>query len=188
MEEEKITLDRETFKTLASDTRINILKSLDQRRKTLSELSKEFGMSVSTVSEHLSNLAGAELVVQRDEGHKWKYYELTRKGRGVLYPENRKIWVVLAVSVIGIFVLGLDALRGRAFQAYQAIKPLGEEAMRSPVTAPALEQGVAAPAAGAPLAAPAVLPWIHTIGIVAFAALLGAGIFFLCRRRSPRLP
>jgi len=39
-DEEKITLDRQTFKILASDTRVDILKSLKVRRKTLSELSK----------------------------------------------------------------------------------------------------------------------------------------------------
>ena len=189
MEEEKITLDRKTFKTLASDTRINILKSLDQRRKTLSELSKQFSMSVSTVSEHLGNLSSADLVVQKDEGHKWKYYELTRKGKGVLYPETKKIWVILAISVIGIFMLGLDSLKARTLSAYQAIKPLGEEVMRSPITAPSLEQGAAGPVAGAPMAAaPAVLSWIHITGIVIFAALLGASIFLLYRKRMPRLP
>lgn len=172
MEEEKITLDRKAFKSLASDTRIGILKSLDRRRKTLSELSKEFGMSVSTISEHLSNLAGAELVAQRDEGRKWKYYELTRKGKGVLYPETRKIWVVLAISVMGIFLLGLDALRGGAVAEYRALTSVGEEAMK-------------APAAGAPAMA---LPWIHIIGIAVFAALLGAGIFLLYRNRVSVLP
>ncbi len=191
MEEEKITLDRETFKTLASDTRISILKSLDQRRKTLSELSREFGMSVSTVSEHLSNLSSADLVVQRDEGHKWKYYELTRKGRGVLYPETRKVWIVLAASAIGIFLLGLDALKGRALQAYQAIMPLGEEVMGLPLATDVLKEGVAAPvtapAASAPLAATAALPWIHIAGIMIFAALLGASIFLLYRKGTPRL-
>lgn len=187
MEDEKITLDRKTFKTLASDTRINILKSLDQRRKTLSELSKQFSMSVSTVSEHLGNLSSADLVVQKDEGHKWKYYELTRKGRGVLYPETKKIWVILAISLVGIFMLGLDSLKGnKTLSAYNAIKPLGDEVMRSPITAPSLEQGVAGPVAGAPMAA--ALPWIHITGIVIFAALLGASIFFLYRKRMPRLP
>ncbi len=187
MEEEKITLDKKTFKALASDSRINILKSLDQRRKTLSELSKQFSMSVSTVSEHLGNLSSADLVLQKDEGHKWKYYELTRKGRGVLYPETKKIWVILAISVIGILMLGLDSFRGKTLSAYNAIKPIGDEVMRSPITAPSLEQGIAGPVAGAP-AAVATLPWIHITGIVIFAALLGASIFFLYRKMMPRLP
>ncbi len=43
--EDKITLDRESFRTLASKTRVDILKSLDRRRKMLAELSRQFRMS-----------------------------------------------------------------------------------------------------------------------------------------------
>jgi len=111
-EKEKITLDKKTFKTLASDTRIGILKSLGVRRKTLSELAKEYGMSVSTIKEHLDNLAGAELVVQKDEGHKWKYYELTRKGKAVLNPEEKKIWILLSLSALAVLATGVDAVTG----------------------------------------------------------------------------
>lgn len=79
--EDKITLDKESFKSLASGTRISILKSLDVRRKTLTELSKQLSMSPSTVKEHMENLCNADLTVQVDDGHKWKYYELTNKGK-----------------------------------------------------------------------------------------------------------
>ncbi|MCD6590380.1 MAG: winged helix-turn-helix transcriptional regulator [Candidatus Aenigmarchaeota archaeon] len=108
MSDDKITLDRKTFKILASRTRVEILKSLDRRRKTLSELSKQFGMSVSTIKEHLDNLVDAELIEQKDEGRKWKYYELTKKGRGILHPEDKKIWLLLAVSIIGAVVVAAD--------------------------------------------------------------------------------
>ena len=40
MVEDKITLDRDAFKSLASETRIKILKSLDRRRKMGTELAK----------------------------------------------------------------------------------------------------------------------------------------------------
>ena len=99
-EDEKITLDKKAFKTLASDTRIGILKSLGVRRKMLSELAKEHKMSVSTVSEHLGKLVDAELIRQVDDGHKWKYYELTRKGKAVLNPEEKKIWILLSLSLL----------------------------------------------------------------------------------------
>ena len=83
---DKITLDRKAFKALASDTRINILKVLNERRMTLSEFAKAFGMSPSTVKEHLDALSSAEFIEQKDEGRKWKYYELTKKGRNFLSP------------------------------------------------------------------------------------------------------
>ncbi len=100
MIEEKITLDRETFKVLSSDTRIRILKYLNTRRMTLSELSKRLKMSVSTVKEHLDNLAAAGLIVQKDEGHKWKYYELTRKGKNIINPVEKKVFIILGLSVV----------------------------------------------------------------------------------------
>ena len=111
-EEEKITLDRESFKVLSSDTRVGILKSLSVRRKTLSELSKEHKMSVSTISEHLDKLVKADLIKQIDDGHKWKYYELTKKGRAVLNPEEKKVWILLSLSLIGLAGAGIDMMTG----------------------------------------------------------------------------
>jgi DNA-binding transcriptional ArsR family regulator len=111
MNEEKITIDRKTFKTLASETRINILKSLDQRRKTLSELAKELGLSVSTVKEHMDSLLDAELICLKDDGHKWKYYELTRKGSKILHPGETRIWILICASALGIFLTAYDLLK-----------------------------------------------------------------------------
>ena len=52
--EEKITLEKDVFKALASDTRIAILKILDKRRHTQSELAVTLKLSVPTVKEHLN--------------------------------------------------------------------------------------------------------------------------------------
>ena len=98
--EDKVTLDRKTFKVLASDTRVEILKQLDTRRMTLSELSKKLGMSVSTVKEHLDDLQQAQLITKKEEGHKWKYYELTGKGKKIINPYEKKVFIVLAISAI----------------------------------------------------------------------------------------
>lgn len=100
--EDKIILDRETFKALAADTRVNILKELMERRKTLSELSRCLCMSVSAVKEHLEVLCSSGLIIQRDEGHKWKYYELTEKGKCVLQPQRKSIWVALGLSSVAL--------------------------------------------------------------------------------------
>ena len=98
--EDKITLDRKAFKVLASDTRIDILKFLNTRRMTLTELSKRLGMSASTVKEHMESLSSAGLVVQMDEGHKWKYYELTGRGKDIVNPVDKKVFFVLGLSLI----------------------------------------------------------------------------------------
>jgi|GEM_PF-1775353 len=100
--EDSVTLDRGTFKALASETRVAILKSLDSRRKTASELAHENGATVQSVSEHLDSLSSARLVEREDNGRKWIYYSLTGKGRAVLHPEAKKFWVLLAVSLLAI--------------------------------------------------------------------------------------
>ncbi|MFP4111701.1 MAG: winged helix-turn-helix domain-containing protein [Candidatus Woesearchaeota archaeon] len=104
--EEKIVLDQKTFKALAVDTRVEILKELSKRRKTQSEMADVLGLSVATVKEHMDKMAEAGLVKQKDEGRKWKYYDLTEKGRCLLYPERKKIWVIL-VSLFFVAALSL---------------------------------------------------------------------------------
>ena len=95
-----IRLDKSTFKALASGTRVDILKLLGERRHMQSELAESLELSVPTVKEHLSALSTAGLVERHDEGRKWKYYSLTRKGKGILNPDEMKIWIVL-----GLFLL-----------------------------------------------------------------------------------
>ena len=164
MDDEKITIDRKTFKTLSSKTRINILKSLDKRRKTLSELSKESNMSVSTLSEHLGKLSNADLVVKKDDGHKWKYYELSRKGRGIMYPETKKIWIMLSVSIIAILVMGTDLFRNYGVQTMKSVDEVA-------ISADSLAASVTTP-----------LPWFHIVGILVFVGLLAAGLILLYRK------
>jgi DNA-binding transcriptional ArsR family regulator len=104
--EDKITLDRETFKVLAIDTRVNILKKLDERfQLTLTDLANELDMAPSTIKEHLDKLVSADLIVQVDKGMKWKYYRLTSKGKKILNPYEKKVWIVLSVSVLALFAV-----------------------------------------------------------------------------------
>ena len=101
----KVTIDKETFKALASDTRLEILKALDGRKMNLSELSRKTGLSKTTILEHLNKLVEADLVKKIErEGHKWTYYKLSWKGSSLLHPENTKIVIVFCVSIF--FLLG----------------------------------------------------------------------------------
>lgn len=101
MDEEKIILDRKSFGALAVDSRVNILKALRERRKTLTELSEELKLSVSSTKEHLEKLVDAGLIVRMDEGHKWKYYELTKKGEQLVAP-NPAVRVMVLLGIAGI--------------------------------------------------------------------------------------
>ncbi|RLF43507.1 MAG: hypothetical protein DRN29_10020 [Thermoplasmata archaeon] len=99
---EKIVLDSNTFKALASQTRLAILKSLDERQKTVSELSKIMDMNKATIYEHLSLLQEAGLVSKIESGNKWVYYKLTWKGIDLLHPEKKKIVILLSTSLISL--------------------------------------------------------------------------------------
>jgi DNA-binding transcriptional ArsR family regulator len=172
--EDKVTLDREAFRVLASGTRVGILKSLKKQRKTLTELAREFGMSASAVKEHLDSLAGADLVIQKDDGHKWKYYELTRKGSDILNPDQTKVWVLLSASGIAALGVAYDMLQRFTEQAPMLMSRDVGEAMK--ITNEAVPAG-AMPVAG--------LPWLHIGLLAASVALFGItlGYFMASRKR-----
>jgi DNA-binding transcriptional ArsR family regulator len=174
MAEEKITLDKEVFKTLASGTRVDILKSLDRRRKTLSELSKQLGMSVSTVKEHLDNLVSVGLIEQMDEGYKWKYYELTKKGRDILHPEDKKIWILLGISALGIMVVGFDLLRNTFVSSFAAAPMAMREG--ADMISETYDAGVTQ--------ALPQLPYLHIAGLVIFGILLLVSLVYLAKSRG----
>jgi len=100
----KITLDQESFKALASDVRVGILKRLDVRRETVTDLSNLLALSKPTLLEHLEKLQAAGLVKRIDEGRKWIYYELSDKGRKILHPERVAITLALASAVVLAFI------------------------------------------------------------------------------------
>ena len=100
-EDDKIMLDSSSFKALASETRVLILKELDKKRCTASEIAKSLGISVQAASEHLENLRVAGLVAQADEGRKWFYFDLTEKGKAVLHPDkSKRLWVLFSLFVL----------------------------------------------------------------------------------------
>jgi len=100
----KVTLDRETFKALASDTRLNILRTLDGKKLGLNDISKATNLNKATLHEHLVKLNQAGLVKKKErEGHKWVYYKLTWKGENLLHPENTKIVVLFSLTFIALW-------------------------------------------------------------------------------------
>ena len=181
MVDEKITLDRKTFKILASETRVSILKSLDARRKMLTELSKELKMSPSTVKEHMDSLRKAELVVLKDDGHKWKYYELTRHGKNILHPGDMKVWVILSLSGLAFLVTAYDMASGFLSQNAGFLSKAGD-ALRGG----GQMVGESAPtAATGPLMATGVqLPYFDIIGMVLFAGIFAATLGYYLGARK----
>jgi len=105
--EEKILIDKETLKALAVDTRMNILKLLTSKGYTLSEIAESLGLGNSTIKEHLDILVKAGLIKKEDTDRKWKYYNLTMKGKRLIQPRE--------VKVLFAFVATLVAAMGSGF-------------------------------------------------------------------------
>lgn len=126
---DEITLDKEVFKALAGDTRVSVLKSLMERRKTQSELAKELQLAAPTIKDHLDILQKAGLVREVDDGHKWKYIELTVKGKSLLQPNDKRIMVLLGTSLFGIVAAGFLAYSKLAAFSNQLFSTFSNEAM-----------------------------------------------------------
>jgi DNA-binding transcriptional ArsR family regulator len=162
----KITLDQESFRALASDVRVEILKRLDVRRETVTDLSNLLSLSKPTLLEHLEKLQSASLVKRVDEGRKWIYYELSEKGRKILHPERVAITVALAAAVL-LAAVGIFYLLAAGIAA-------------SPVApAPELSQhDRALPAAQQYLAAPGLAPGVLLI----FLSIVALSLALVLRR------
>jgi len=166
--EDEIKLDRESFKALASETRVSILKSLTRRRKTMTELAKELSMSVPTIKEHLGSLEAASLVRQIDDGHKWKYYELTRKGKQVAEPGQKTVWIALAVSLFAFIYTFIDYTRQGAQVFAESAKGLAPPTLQ---------------ASDAIIVAAEAPPAIHLPLLILFAAVAVIAILLIARKR-----
>ena len=163
----EIRMTKEVFEALVSETRIAILKKLDERAMTVSELARELGLAKSAVHEHLAKLAEAELVEKRDSGRKWVYYHLTPKARGLLHPEERHRILVLLSSA-------LLALLGGAFAGLKYLSTAGKVAEREGMLA--APKAMAVPTEAASRAKPSLL----ALSAVLLAASLL--LFFLAYR------
>lgn len=129
-----ITLSSSEFKALASDTRAGIIKLLQERNHTLSELSKKLGLAAPTVKQHLAVLQETGIIKGMDEGRKWKYYTLTKKGRKIFSPEQpASILIVLGATVL--------AMLGMVYWFFLSLAPFAAGDMRGvkPVLAPGRE-------------------------------------------------
>lgn len=100
----KIELDRNALFALASDTRLEILKALQSKRRTLAQLTEHLGVDKSAVHRHLRRLEEGDFVKKTDE-HGFVYYSLTWKARDLVSPGDNTRIVVLLSSTLVLLVL-----------------------------------------------------------------------------------
>lgn len=148
----RVTLDREAFKVLASDTRLDILKALDERPMTVSELGRKLELNKATVFEHLEKLTGAGLIKKHDdEERKWVYYSLSWKARRILHPERVTIALLFSSSLAAL----LSGIAVAAEYVRTIARPLPGNALggQEDARTAAEPQGSPPPEAGSPAAA-----------------------------------
>lgn len=115
-------------RNIFTSSRIQLLKMLDSRPYTVSELAKLTGYSKSSILYHLEKLSKAGMVERIENEGKWIYYQLTEKGRrAIRYDVVAK--VMLAIGSV-TFLSGIGMLLTKLKE-----KPL-PEVTRAPEKAP----------------------------------------------------
>jgi DNA-binding transcriptional ArsR family regulator len=104
MFEPKVTLDQASFRALASETRVAILRALAEHQMTLTELAERLGISKPGVMKHLELLQEAGLVLRDTPERKWIYYRLTTKGERILDPNKTRIMLALGFSMFAMLL------------------------------------------------------------------------------------
>jgi DNA-binding transcriptional ArsR family regulator len=176
---ERVVLDRDSFKALSSDTRISILKKLDGKRMTITQLSDELKMSKPALLKHMEALIEAKLVKKERKERKWVYYDLTFKGKSILNPERAKVIVLLSTAAI-TFVGSIIAFLTYAYNSAASTLGRGSEGI------PPASYGLDETMASGPFAGDNLLLTIGIILLVVFALLTAIGLFI--RKRSKKKP
>lgn len=168
-----MTIDRETLKVLSSDTRLDILKSLSERKKTVTELAENLNLSKSTVHEHLKLLTKAGLVKRIDTSNKWVYYGLTWKGFRLIQNNLKKVILMLSIVFLS-FIVGIYEVKSFMFRepiqrAFRTVVPtVVKKGLQHPTPLPLKETAIT-PIAYKPL---------ELLPIATGVILIGVGIFF----------
>jgi DNA-binding transcriptional ArsR family regulator len=157
---------------LAGETRVKILKLLDKKQMTPSDIAYELHMSLPTVGEHLKALVDAELVDKEETTRKWKYYSLTQKSRMLLHPNTATIWFVLGLflfSAVGTVISAIKYFTPVAEFGAPRLMAAKEAVAESAPMLAAAPEAVADQAAGAVAASPV---WLVSFGAAALVLLV----------------
>jgi DNA-binding transcriptional ArsR family regulator len=169
----RVELDKKSLFALASDTRLEMLKSLQPMRRTVSQLSEELGIDKSAIHRHLKKMEEGGLV-KRFEEHGFVYYGLTWKARDLISP-NESTRVVIILSAMWIVLLAAVI-----FLAASAVVQLNDDSASTPRTGGEYDQLQEATTGSFEES----LSWILPIAIFASGAL----VLFLLAFRIVRKP
>ncbi len=172
----KVSLDLDSFKALASETRLDILRTLDGKKMSLRDITKATNLHKMTLYEHLSKLVSAGFIKRIErEGRKWVYYKLTWKGASLLHPENTRIVVMFSITFISLFFGFIS------FIAFLIQKPV-KTVSRSPL----FDMDKLETATESTVSSPLFL-YIAVICVVVFFSLLAVSVWRYKKNKTQKL-
>ena len=124
----EVIVDNLTFKALAVETRVKILKLLLKNKLTQTDISENLGLTIPAIKEHLDYLVKSGLVDRLEEGRKWKYYQVTDKTKSLFNSEYYKFVITLGIFVISAglsFIISLQ--KSATFIAEKTEGIIGEQ-------------------------------------------------------------
>jgi len=137
-----VKLGRRSMKALSQDTRVEIMKLLDERNHTQTEIAEALEMSAPSVKEHVEGLVKAGLIEKLEEGRKWKYFQLTQKGKAVLHPQDFRLLIVITTFIFSVIVGGFGGLKMYLPDVSQPMPAVAEMAKSSAMAAPMADEAV----------------------------------------------
>lgn len=186
-----VELDTNAFKALSSKRRVDMLKALGKKPRSLTSLANEMGLSVQAADEHLRKLQAAGLV-EKQKHAKWTYYSLNPKGAALLAPNRQPVYVLLSISILLLAAAGMTWLDASK-TAYAG--PAGADAKNVDQDAQPLAAAQVAEQTNGRLATAAEsqaeteppqsgFPWAYALGFSGFGFLLAAVVAW--HRQNPR--
>jgi len=115
--------DEEILKTLVSDTRRKIIKTLSEGDRTPTDLSRLLKKSKSTIVEHLEKLMKVGLVEKiKRPGHKWVFYSLTREGQTYISRKSQRLIIILSMVFLSLLGGVFSLIKYLSYQNYLIAK------------------------------------------------------------------
>lgn len=151
-------MEEKKDKILSSDTRKQILVNLKERNKTLSELSREIGVSKPALLKHLFIMSSSDFVKRIKNGNRFIYYKITEEGKRMTDLITSVIVAALGSYIASRFYL--FAPREETF----VVKEYGGEGIIEEI--PARDTGIPSPPPSSPtepLSVPTEAPKISQI-------------------------
>ena len=111
---QEMEVPAEEIKIFADVTRVSILKALNKRRYTISELSRVLNISRQAVLYHMKILETTGYVRRISDSRKWVYYELTDASKSILRSRKVKLLIPVAAGVLSAIAIAAIKLKERS--------------------------------------------------------------------------